>query len=118
MGYPSNRSVTNSFDTAGRLNSLSGTLGDDASRTYSTNILYTANGSLAMEQLGTSNAIYNKLFYNSRQQLTDILASTSNDNTNWNRGKISNQYSLQCSGASCNATDNNGSLRKQTVSSR
>ena len=35
--------------------------------------------------------------------------------TSWNRGKILNQYSLQCSGAGCNATDNNGNLRKQEV---
>ncbi len=33
----------------------------------------------------------------------------------WDRGKILNQYSLQCSGVGCNATDNNGNLRKQEV---
>src|SRR5438876_12236439 len=34
----------------------------------------------------------------------------------WDRGQIINDYSEQCSGASCNGTDNNGNLKKQTVS--
>lgn len=59
-------------------------------------------------------------FYNSRGQLAEIRESTSytgpTDST-WNRGAIINHYSNQsgCWGATCNATDNNGNLRRQEV---
>ena len=119
--YPSNHTVTYNYDSAGRLGdkdvnnlAFSGNLGDGAPRTYSRGILYAAGGQLSQEQFGTTAAIYNKLNYNSRQQLAEILASTTVGDT-WDRGKILNQYSLQCSGATCNATDNNGNIRKQEV---
>ena len=67
------------------------------------------------EQFATSTAVYNKLNYNSRGQVIGVLASTSGNDTTFNRGKIFNDYSDQCSGASCNGTDNNGDLKKQTV---
>jgi hypothetical protein len=57
-----------------------------------------------------------KLFYNPRGQLAEIRATTSDTgpgDTTWNRGKFINWYSLQCGGMTCNATDNNGNLRKQ-----
>lgn len=111
LTYPSNRSVTNAFDTAGRLNSMSGNLGN-SQKTYSTGILYTPNGSLTKEEFGTNKAIYSELFYNSRQQLVEIWARTT-DSVVPNRGKITNRYSLQCPGVDC--TDNNGNLRKQEM---
>jgi RHS repeat-associated protein len=113
LSLPSNRTISNSFDPAGRLSAMSGTLGDSA-KTYTAGIVYTASGSLTKEQFGTNIAIFNKRFYNARQQLAEILASTTEGNT-WDRGKILNQYSLQCSGVGCNATDNNGNLRKQEI---
>ncbi|HEU4713184.1 MAG TPA: hypothetical protein VFS76_16550 [Pyrinomonadaceae bacterium] len=119
--YPSTHSVTYNYDAAGRLadkNSqdlaFTGNLGDGVTRTYSRGISYASGGQLTQEQFGTTASVYNKLFYNWRQQLAEILVSTTTGNT-WDRGKILNQYSLQCSGASCNATDNNGNLRKQEV---
>jgi RHS repeat-associated protein len=120
--YPSGYSVTYNYDNAGRLGdkdalnpAFKGNLGEGgAPRTYSQGIIYASSGQLTQEQFGTTTPIYNKLFYNSRQQLAEILVSTTVGNT-WDRGKILNQYSLQCSGASCNATDNNGNLRKQEV---
>lgn len=118
--YPSLHLVTYNYDNAGRLAdkdglhpAFSGNLGDGAPRTYSQGISYAPAGQLKQEQFGTSVPIYNKRFYNSRQQLAEILASTTGGDSSWNRGKIINDYSLQCAGAGCNATDNNGNLRKQ-----
>src|SRR5437773_348044 len=70
MTYPSGRTVTYSYDSAGRTSSLSGYLGDGTNRTYSTGISYSDFGSLNQEQYGTTIAVYNKLFYNSRGQLS------------------------------------------------
>ena len=122
--YPSLRTVTYNYDNAGRLAdkdaqnpAFSGNLGDGAAaRTYTTGITYAAGGQMKQEQFGTDVPVYNKLFYNSRQQLAEILTGTTANDSSWNRGKIVNDYSLQCTGAGCNATDNNGNLRKQTVS--
>ena len=113
--YPSGRTVTNTFDSAGRTQSVTGTLGDGTSRTYSTGISYSSLGGLSQEQFGMTTPVYNKLAYNNRGQLAEIRESTTGNDTSWNRGKIVNDYSLQCSGASCNGTDNNGNLQKQTV---
>ena len=120
--YPSGRSVIYNFDAAGRLAdedaqnlAFTGNLGDGVLRTYSRGITYASLGQLKQEQFGTTTPVYNKRFYNSRQQLAEILTSTTGGDSSWNRGKILNQYSLQCSGAGCNATDNNGNLRKQEV---
>jgi RHS repeat-associated protein len=119
--YPSGHLVTYNYDNAGRLAdkdvtnlAFTGNLGDGTVRTYSRGITYASGGQLSQEQFGTAASVYNKRFYNSRQQLAEILVSTTTGNT-WDRGKILNQYSLQCSGAGCNATDNNGNLRKQEV---
>ncbi|HEU4713078.1 MAG TPA: RHS repeat-associated core domain-containing protein [Pyrinomonadaceae bacterium] len=120
--YPSERSVTYNYDNAGRLadrdaSSLAfvGTLGDGTLRTYSRGLSYASGGQLKQEQFGTNTAVFTKRFYNSRQQLAETLVSTTGGDTSWNRGKILNQYSLQCSGVACNATDNNGNLRKQEI---
>ena len=125
--YPSGHAVNYNYDNAGRLGdkdasnlAFTGNLGvGGASRTYSTGIVYSSLGGVAKEQFGTTTPIYNKLFYNSRGQMSEIRESTSYTgpaDTNFNRGALINDYSLQCGGASCNATDNNGNLRKQTVS--
>src|ERR1044072_2272314 len=73
-------------------------------RTYAKGIIYAPAGQMTQEQFGTSTVIYHKLLYNSRQQLAEILTSTTGGDTSWDRGKIVNGYSLQCSGAGCNAT--------------
>jgi RHS repeat-associated protein len=115
--YPSGRAVAYTFDGAGRTSSVTGNLGDGTNRTYSTGIIYSSLGGMAKEQFGTTTPIYNKLFYNSRGQLSEIRESTSYTwagDTSWNRGAIINHYSFQCWGA-CNGTDNNGNLKKQEV---
>jgi RHS repeat-associated protein len=118
--YPSGHTISNTYDAAGRTISFAGTLGDDLERTYSTGIVYSALGAMTKEQFGTDTPIFNKLFYNVRGQLAEIRESTSytgpNDTT-WDRGAIINHYSngYGCWGASCNAPDNNGNLKKQEV---
>jgi RHS repeat-associated protein len=121
--YPSGNAVTYNYDAAGRLANkdalnpaFSGNLGDGAPRTYASDITYASLGGLAKEKFGTDTAIYNKLFYNSRGQLAEIRETTSDtgpSDTTWNRGKFINWYSLTCGGPTCNATNNNGNLRKQ-----
>ncbi|MGH9931365.1 MAG: RHS repeat-associated core domain-containing protein, partial [Pyrinomonadaceae bacterium] len=125
--YPSGHTVTYNYDQAGRLGdkdtqnlAFTGNLGDGVTRTYSSGIIYLAGRAMTKEKFGTDTAIYNKLFYNSRGQLAEIRESTSYTgptDTTWNRGAIINHYSNQagCWGASCNATDNNGNLKKQEV---
>jgi YD repeat-containing protein len=61
LTYPSGRTVTHTYDQAGRLTGLSGNLGDGATRTYTTGILYSAIGHLEKEQFGTTTPVYNKL---------------------------------------------------------
>jgi RHS repeat-associated protein len=113
--YPSQRVVNYNYDNAGRLAdkdsthlAFTGNLGDGSTtlRTYAKGITYSPTGQMTQEQFGTSTAVYNKLFYNSRGQLAEVLASTSGSDTTFNRGKIVNDYGT---------TENNGNLLKQTV---
>jgi RHS repeat-associated protein len=119
--YPSIRTVSYAYDQAGRTTSVTGYLGDGTSRTYSTSITYSDWGSLSQEQFGTDTAVYNKLFYNSRGQLSEIRESTTGGDTSWNRGAIINQYSNNCwgmcggSNSSTSMTDNNGNLKRQDM---
>ncbi len=124
MTYPSGRTVGYVFDSAGRTSSFSGYLGDGTNRTYTTGIIYSPFGGMTKEQYGTSTAIYNKLFYNSRGQLSEIRESTSYTgptDTTWDRGAIINHYSNNCwgmcggSNSTTAMTDNNGNLKKQEV---
>jgi RHS repeat-associated protein len=118
--YPSGRTFSVGFDGAGRTTSVSGTLGTDTSRTYSSGIVYTAMGGMTKEQLGTDTPIYNKLFYDVRGQLAEIRDSTTSaTDTSFNRGAIINHYSDHCwgmcggSNSTTAMTDNNGNLKKQ-----
>ena len=119
--YPSDRVVNYQFDAAGRLNNFAGNLGG-TSRTYSSEVTYSPFGGMAKEKFGTTSAaIYNKLFYNIRGQLSEVRVSTSYTgptDDSWNRGAIVNNYSGLCTtteGAACSGTDNNGNLIKQKL---
>src|SRR5205823_3177506 len=76
---------------------------------------------MSQEQFGTSTAIYNKLFYNSRGQLAEIREGVNPNDTGWERGAIINHYSNGCwgmcggSNSTTQMTDNNGNLKKQDV---
>jgi RHS repeat-associated protein len=120
LTYPSGHTVTNTFDQAARLTAVSGNLGDGTTRTYSSGILYSPLGGLVKEQFGTTSAIYNKLFFNSRGQLAEIRESTSYTGpTDYdaNRGAIINSYSNLCTGlcSGSSMSDNNGNLLKQDI---
>jgi RHS repeat-associated protein len=124
--YPSGHIVNYNYDQAGRLAdkdtqnlAFTGTLGDGVQKTYASEIVYSPFGAMTKEKFGTDTSIYNKLYYNSRGQLSEIRETTSDagsSDTTWNRGKFVNWYSLQCgtvNSVDCNAADNNGNLRKQ-----
>lgn len=122
--YPSGHTLNFNYDQAGRLGdkdaqnpAMAGNLGDGATRAYSSGITYSSWNSLAQEKFGTDTPVYNKLFYNSRGQLSEIRESTSPNNTSWNRGAIINHYSNQCWGmcAGQSMTDNNGNLKRQDI---
>jgi len=125
QGYPSGHSVDYTYDAAGRILSFTGSLGDGiANRNYSTEATYSPFGGLTKEKFGTSVPVYNKLFYNSRGQLSEIRESSSYTgptDTTWNRGAIINFYSNQCWGmcggnnSTSTMTDNNGNLQRQEV---
>jgi len=120
--YPSSEhTVSYSYDSAGRTSAFTGNLGDGVPRTYSTGIVYSPLGGMTKEQFGTDPALYNKLFYNSRGQLSEIREGTSYTgptDTGWERGAIINFYGAcwgMCGGSNSTTpmTDNNGNLKRQ-----
>ena len=124
--YPSGRTVSYNYDAAGRPGdyngqpAVSGNLGDSVTRTYDSELRYYEMGGVEQERFGTDTPVYNKSFYNGRNQLAEIRVSThsilsSGNETNWNRGAIINHYSNSGWGASGGGTDNNGNLLKQEV---
>ena len=110
LTYPSGHTSTQTYDQAGRLITLGGNLGDGATRTYATGILYSPLGAMVKEQFGTSTPIYHKLFHNSRGQLFDTRVSSVNDTWDWNRGRLVLFYSSNHVWGD-SGTDNNGNVR-------
>jgi RHS repeat-associated protein len=129
--YPSGHVVNYNYDTAARLAdkdsthlAFTGNLGDGTSRNYSSGINYDEAGRITVEKLGTDTAVYNKRFYDSRGQLSEIRVSSSYTgptDTTWDRGAIINHYSWNCWGmcggshSTTAMTDNDGDLKKQDV---
>ena len=113
--YPSGHITAYEADQAGRLESVSGNLGDGVSRTYANNFQYNDFGALQQEQFGTQTPLYHKQRFNVRGQLWDMRLSTvsfSSDATNGDRGSIVNYYSANYSQGG-SGTDNNGNLLRQ-----
>jgi RHS repeat-associated protein len=115
--YPSGHTTTYSYDQAGRLQTFSGTLGDNSSRTYANNFQYNDYGLLQQEQFGTQIPLYHKQRFNSRGQLWEMRLSTvsfDSDPANGDRGSIVNYFSgSYMQGGS--GTDNNGNLLRQEM---
>ncbi|MBV9924358.1 MAG: discoidin domain-containing protein [Acidobacteria bacterium] len=122
--YPSGHKVEYQYEAAGRLGdngslpAFKGTLGDGAERTYASQVVYDELGGVNQERFGTAQPVYNKHFYNSRGQLSQIRVSTYAftdlaNRENWNRGALINHYSEQSWAGS--GSDNNGDLAKQDV---
>lgn len=110
--YPSGRTVSYSYDNAGRTYGFTGNLGDGVQRTYAAGISYSSFGSLVLEQFGTDTPLYHKLQYNMRGQLWDIRVSTGADvNGSWNRGALQFFYDSSY-GYGSSGPDNNGNVLK------
>ncbi|MEK6334072.1 MAG: LamG-like jellyroll fold domain-containing protein [Acidobacteriota bacterium] len=106
--YPSLRTVTNTYDAAGRTSSVTGNLGGP-SNTYATGINYNVFGGISKEQYGTTTALYHKTFYNIRGQMFDKRVSSVNDTWDWNRGRLIWYYSSNHAWGG-SGTDNNGNV--------
>ena len=111
--YPSGRTVSYTYDLAGRTSSFAGNLGDGVTRTYAGSITYDEWNGLSREQFGTDTSLYHKEKRNIRGQLYDMRLSTVNDSDNWNRGAIVNYYSFQPYGWGTSGPDNNSNLLVQ-----
>jgi RHS repeat-associated protein len=119
LTYPSGRSVNYNYDTAGRLASMNGNLGDGVLRTYADSFQYTAFGGIQQERFGTTTPLYHKKRFNSRGQLWDVRLSTQPFNPYVNqddgdRGAIVNHYSTNYLPGSSGA-DNNGDVVRQEI---
>ena len=108
--YPSGRTVSYTYDTAGRTSSFSGDLGDGVNRSYASSFNYNARNQITQELFGTQTPLYHKLQYNMRGQLWDVRVSTGADiNGSWNRGCLQFFYDGSL-GYGTSGPDNNGNL--------
>ena len=108
--YPSEHTITYTYDAAGRTSSFTGDLGDGVSRSYSNDITYSPFGGPTWEQFGTNTPLYHKSFYNIRGQLFDTRVSSVDDPWDWNRGRLILYYSSNHLWGQ-SGTDNNGNVR-------
>jgi RHS repeat-associated protein len=107
--YPSGKTVTYTYDQAGRTSGFTGNLGDGATRTYAGSISYDQWNGLAREQFGTDTPLYHKQLRNVRGQLFDTRLSSVNDTWDWNRGRLISYYSNNHLWGQ-SGTDNNGNI--------
>jgi YD repeat-containing protein len=112
--YPSGRTVNYEYDDAGRTTGFKGNLGDGTARNYATEMTYLPAGQLTKEALGKPSAgyqgmtttLYQRLNYNTRQQLYAVRVGTYNGTTyddnpqaaqssqasSWDRGMLTWRY--------------------------
>ena len=90
--YPSGRVVNYAYDTAGRANSATGTLGDGVARNYATGITYSAAGQMTLEQFGAATTLYHRQHFNNRLQLYDARVGT--DSNPVNDGNSSSAWTM------------------------
>jgi len=115
LTYPSNHTITNTYDPAGRLTAFSGDLGDGLPRIYSTGIVYSPPGGLLKEQFGTNTAVYHKLHYNSRSQICDVRASNVNDEWGGELGALAFYYYTPVSHCGDGSNNNGNMVMSQTI---
>ena len=99
--YPSGRVVTTGYDTAGRVNGLSG----PQSKIYATTFLYAAHGGVGSMNLG--NTLWEHSHFNGRLQPDEIGLGTSNGDSS----KLKLEYAYNTLGAG----DNNGNVLSQKI---
>jgi RHS repeat-associated protein len=101
--YPSGRVVTNSFDSLGRLASVSSKANQTATpRVYANGFGYNDKGVLNRMRLG--NGLWEGVKFNNQFQTTELTLGTSA--SNGNRLKLEYDYGT---------TTNNGNVRSQTI---
>lgn len=110
---PSLRTVSNSYDVAGRLSSMTGNLGDGVTRTYSDSASYSAKGQLTQQRFGTTTQLWENCGYNVRGQLFQKKVGSENQNTGWDRGAWQWFYGGAALGQS--STTNNGNVTSTKV---
>jgi RHS repeat-associated protein len=122
--YPSGRTVTYSYDGAGRLDTFRGNLGDGTWRTYAKVTQYAAAGLKERESYGVLNGVpdglttplYLKLHYNNRLQMVDLRLGAVQDEWNYDRGALIFYYGAAAVSQwnpFANSTDNNGNVVRQ-----
>ncbi len=99
---PSGHTVNHTYDTAGRLKTFTGNLGDGIQRTYATGdnpangveegIQYDEAGRIRQEKLGTQTPLFHKQQFNARGQLKDIRLGLGSDIWSTERGVITINY--------------------------
>ena len=102
--YPSGRVVTNSFDSMGRIASVSSQTGPtQTSRIYGNGFGYNDKGILNRMRLG--NGLWESVKFNNQFQTVEVSLGTSANSAN--RLKLNYDYGT---------TDNNGNVKSQTIS--
>jgi hypothetical protein len=100
--YPSGKIINNTLDNAGRLITVSGRNPNKAPKTVVSGIAYAAHGAATRLQLG--NGRWEHTLFNTRLQAYEI-----------GLGTISTDSSLLKLSYDYGATDNNGTLKSQTI---
>jgi RHS repeat-associated protein len=105
--YPSLRTVTNAYDTAGRLASVNGQKTGESNKTYASSIGYAAQGAVSSMTLG--NNLIDQTAFNNRLQPTQIkLGTTSSPSSVL-------QLDYTYSNSNPNVHDNNGNVLAQAI---
>ena len=103
LTYPSGRTVTTTYDDAGRITSLTGQKAGEANKTYADSFDYTPHGITKALRLG--NGLWEHTISNSRLQLVEIGLGTFNGDSS----KMKLQYGF-------GTTNNNGNILSQAIS--
>jgi RHS repeat-associated protein len=117
--YPSNRTVSYSYDAVGRWTEVKGKLGTGGSTDtiYSDSVLYDVWGGITRERLGYNQSIGNNGVWvnerrNIRGQAYDKRAGKEHQEFGWNRGCWQNYFSGQNETWGGSGTDNTGQVMK------
>jgi RHS repeat-associated protein len=109
--YPSGRTVTYGFDTAGSLSSVNSNVPNQAPVTFGSEFRYTPTGSI--DQLKLGNNRWETYKSNARQQITEIALGTSATDTSlW---RVQYDYGRVNTDGSVDVTKNDGNVVKQTI---
>jgi RHS repeat-associated protein len=101
--YPSGRTISTAYDSAGRISTVNGQKSGEAPKTYASAISYTAHGAVRQMQLG--NGLWEHTLFNGRLQPTEIGLGTSSTDSS----KLQLNYAY-------GTTNNNGNVQTQTIS--